>query len=92
MFSASLYGVSTAATVAKVAIRGLLISTGVGAVIAALSMGVEYLVNKLTGATSATNADTTALENNQKPHRVRLKLNKHLLIYNKTQQGVTLTK
>lgn len=66
MFSASLYGVSTAATVAKVAIRGLLISTGVGAVIAALSMGVEYLVNKLTGATSATNADTTALENNQK--------------------------
>lgn len=66
IFSASLYGVSTAATVAKVAIRGLLISTGVGAVIAALSMGVEYLVNKLTGATSATNADTTALENNQK--------------------------
>lgn len=46
-------GASVGVTMLKVAIRGLLIATGVGAVIAALTMGIEMLMNALDGSNQA---------------------------------------
>lgn len=43
-FSASCYAAGTAVTVLKLAIRGLLVATGVGAAIAVLTMGIEALL------------------------------------------------
>ena len=63
--SVAMRGLAVAATVAKVAIRGLMIATGVGVAIAALSMGLEWLINKLMGSTDAVEDDTNALKNNK---------------------------
>ena len=46
-------GASVGVTMLKVAIRGLLIATGVGAAIAALTFGIEMLMNALDGSTKA---------------------------------------
>jgi hypothetical protein len=46
ILQAAFTGATIGATTLKVAIRGLLITTGVGVAIAGLTMGIEYLMNK----------------------------------------------
>lgn len=55
-------GASVGVTMLKVAIRGLLIATGVGAVIAALTFGIEMLMNALDGSTQAEQESTKAAQ------------------------------
>ena len=62
---AAFTGATVGATTLKMAIRGLMISTGVGAAIAVLAMGVEALVNHMTEAKDATKQLTAAEEEAQ---------------------------
>ena len=62
--SASLYGTATAATVAKVALRGLLVATGVGAAIAALGFVIEKVIGYFDSSTTAAQANAGALQAN----------------------------
>jgi hypothetical protein len=54
VLSAAFNGASVGATTLKWALRGLLSATVVGAAITALGMGIEWLIEKLTGSSEAT--------------------------------------
>lgn len=63
--SASLYGTAAAATVAKVALRGLLVATGVGAVMAALGFVIEKVIGYFDSSTTAAQTNAGALADNE---------------------------
>lgn len=63
--SASLYGTAAAATVAKVALRGLLVSTGVGAAMAALGFVIEKVIGYFDSSTTAAQTNAGALADNE---------------------------
>jgi TP901 family phage tail tape measure protein len=63
--SASLYGTAAAATVAKVALRGLLVATGVGAVMAALGFVIEKVIGYFDSSTTAAQTNAGALQDNE---------------------------
>ena len=66
LFSAALNGASVGATTLKVAIKGLLVSTGVGVAVAALTTVIEQFVAKSSGAaTSAKDMSEAELEAQQ---------------------------
>ena len=56
--SASFKGVAVGATTAKVAIRGLMVATGVGVAIAAVTTAIGYFLDKCDEASSSTSALT----------------------------------
>lgn len=63
--SASLYGTAAAATVAKVALRGLLVATGVGAAMAALGFVIEKVIGYFDSSTTAAQTNAGALADNE---------------------------
>ena len=63
--SVSLYGTAAAATVAKVALRGLLVATGVGAVMAALGFVIEKVIGYFDSSTTAAQTNAGALQDNE---------------------------
>ena len=62
VFSSAMKGGAYSATALKIALRGLLIATGVGAVIAAVTTAIEYLVGATDDATESTNNFLSAEE------------------------------
>lgn len=62
VFSSAMKGGAYSATALKIALRGLLIATGVGAVIAAVTTAIEYLVGATDDATESTNKFLSAEE------------------------------
>lgn len=62
IFSSAMKGGAYSATALKIALRGLLIATGVGAVIAAVTTAIEYLVGATDDATESTNKFLSAEE------------------------------
>ena len=62
VFSSAMKGGAYSATALKIALRGLLIATGVGAVIAAVTTAIEYLVSATDDATESTNNFLSAEE------------------------------
>ena len=66
VLSGALVALGVSANVAKVAIRGLLASTGVGIAIAALGFAVEKVIGYFDKSTEAIEDNTDALKNNQR--------------------------
>ena len=62
VFSSAMKGGAYSATAFKIALRGLLIATGVGAVIVAVTTAIEYLVSATDDATESTNKFLSAEE------------------------------
>ncbi len=62
MLGISSVGAAAGVTALKLAIRGLLIATGVGAAIAALTTGIELLMNATEGSTRATDEAAQSAE------------------------------
>lgn len=62
VFSSAMKGGAYSTTALKIALRGLLIATGVGAVIAAVTTAIEYLVGATDDATESTNNFLSAEE------------------------------
>lgn len=62
VFSSAMKGGAYSATALKIALRGLLIATGVGVVIAAVTTAIEYLVSATDDATESTNNFLSAEE------------------------------
>ena len=62
--AASFRAVTVASTTTKMALRGFLASTGVGVVLAALSIAIEKLVGYFDKSTEAINDNTEALKDN----------------------------
>lgn len=65
MLSAALKGTAIGATTAKVAIRGLLISSGVGAAVLVLGYALEKLIDFFTGASGASADMADSLDENE---------------------------
>lgn len=62
VFSSAMKGGAYSATALKIALRGLLIATGIGAVIAAVTTAIEYFVSAADDATESTNKFLSAEE------------------------------
>lgn len=62
VFSSAMKGGAYSATALKIALRGLLIATGIGAAIAAVTTIIEYFVNSTDEATESTNRFLSAEE------------------------------
>ena len=60
----ALTGAAVGATTAKMALRGLMISTGIGAALLAISFAAEKLISKFTSSTEAAKNETAALNSN----------------------------
>lgn len=62
VYTAATHGAAIGTTTLKVAIRGLLVATGVGAAIALLTAGIELLINKMSASKPAAEVMAGAVE------------------------------